>query len=100
MGLLIPVIFAAVQLIAVAADVVLLLTLVRLMRRHWVSSRWLAACDSAGRALMDPLLLAIASRLGGLGGVAIAPDTAAWVLLSGLLSVRLCLFGIFHTVGS
>lgn len=100
MGLLTPLVSAAIQLLTVAADVVLLLTLVRLIRRHWASSRWLAACDAAGRTLMDPLLLAIASRLRGPGGVTIAPDTAAWLLLTGLLLVRLCLFGISYTVAS
>lgn len=100
MGLLTPLIFTAFHLLAVATDVVLLLTLARLMRRHLTSSRWLAACDAAGRTLMDPLLLAIVSRLRGPGGVTITPDTAAWLLLSGLLLVRLCLFGIFHTAAS
>lgn len=96
MGIIAPVYFAILHLLAAATDLLFLLTLVRLLHHRWGSVGWLRACDAVGRPLTDSLLWAVVTRLRLPGRRPMNTNHAAWLVLSALGLARLWVGELAH----
>lgn len=96
MGIIMPVFFAILHLLAAATDLLFLLTLVRLLHLRWGSVGWLRAADTVGRPLTDFLLWAAATRLRLPGRRPMNTIHAAWMVLFALGLARLWVRELAH----